>query len=525
MGATRDDITRLSACELARRIADGALSSIDAVEAHIARIEAVNPALNAVVVKRYDEARAEARLADERRRRGEPLGALHGVPITVKECLDLERTASTFGLPTRVAHRAQSDERHVARLRKAGAIMLGKTNVSQLLIYTEADNPLYGRTSNPWNAQRSSGGSSGGEAAIIAAGGSPLGLGTDIGGSVRVPATFCGIASLKPTSGRLPDPGRYSVPVGQRAIPSQVGVLARHVEDVALGIEVANGDRQPTGEPFIALGDFRGVDVSRLRIGYYDEDDTFETAPAVKRAVAEAAAILKKAGATVLAWSPPATLEALNLFGNILTADGGAGMSRAIAGNKRTPQVTQLLTAARLPLPLLRRARSLLRAVGQKGLARNLEMFGDHGTDHYWSCVEAQLDYQQRFADVLDHADGGPIDLILAPVCSLPAFTHGATRDLLTAGGYATLYNLLGYPAGVVPVTRVRSGEESARAMSRDLIVKLARKVEQGSKGLPVGVQVIARPWQEHLALAAMRAIETAARERPDFPLTPTDPR
>ncbi len=129
----------------------------------------------------------------------------------------------------------------------------------------------------------------------------------------------------------------------------------------------------------------------------------------------------------------------------------------------------------------------------------------------------AQAAYEKRFSEALRSAPGGPFDIILCPVCALPAFTHGASRDLLTAGAYAGLYNLLGYPAGSVPVTRVRADEESNRAPSGDLIEKLARKVEHGSAGLPIGVQVVARPWREHEALAVMQVIETAARQGVDF--------
>ena len=230
-------LTTLSATELASLIASGDVSSVEAVEAHIARIEKVNPALNAVVFKHYEAARAEARQADEKRVRKEPLGPLHGVPLTVKESLDLRDSPSTFGLPSRAGSRATEDDIYVARLRRAGGIILGKTNASQVLFFVETDNPLYGRTNNPWNLERSPGGSSGGQAAIIAAGGSPLGLATDIGGSIRVPATSCGIAGFKPTASRTPDAGRYSSPIGQQAIVSQVGVLARTVSDIQLGLE------------------------------------------------------------------------------------------------------------------------------------------------------------------------------------------------------------------------------------------------------------------------------------------------
>jgi fatty acid amide hydrolase len=511
-------LTNLSTGELAGLIARGEVSAVEAVEAHIERIEQVNAALNAVVVKRYEAARAEARQADDRRARGEAPGPLHGVPVTIKECLDLEGTPSTFGLSSRAKLRATQDDVSVARIREAGAIILGKTNVAQLLFYYESDNPLYGRTKNPWNLDRTPGGSSGGQAAIIAAGGSPLGLGTDIGGSLRVPATFCGIASLKPTAGRLPDAGRYSVPIGERAIVSQVGVLARRVADVALGLEVINGGRNPTAEPPMPLGDPGAVKVSRLRVAYYTDDGTFQVAPAVRRAVLEAAEVLRSCGAQVTAWTPPDVPQAAALWLGIMSADGGRGLKETLGRDTRDPRVAPFLFFAGRSRPTLTLLGGLLKALGQRGLAGSLGGFGHRDTAHYWQLVAAQMDYQQRFLQALDQAEGGPFDVILSPACGLPAYTHGSFRDLLTAGGYALLYNVLGYPAGVVPFTRVRSDEEVGRAPSRDVMQKAARNVELGSAGLPVGVQVVARPWREHVALAAMRAIEEAASKRSDYP-------
>lgn len=513
-----ETLTTLSATALAKMIASGDISSFEAIEAHIERIERVNPALNAVVVKRYDAARAEAKEADARRARGEKLPPLHGVPITIKECLDLAGTPSTFGLPSRAHHQAEQDDRYVARIREAGAIILGKTNVAQMLLYFESDNPVYGRSNNPWNLARTPGGSSGGQAAIIAAGGSPLGLGTDIGGSLRIPATFCGIVSLKPTSGRTPDAGRYSVPIGERAVVSQVGVLARTVADVALGTEIVNGGRNPDTEPPMPLGDPASVDVSRLRVAYYTEDGTFSPSPAARRAVLEATAVLKSRGAQITAWTPPDVSHAADLFFGILSADGARGYKQALGRGKKDPRVATLMFMAARSRPTLAALGGLLNLLGQPGMAGSIRNFGHHDTYHYWQLVEAQMAYQRRFLDTLDHSEGGPFDVILCPVCPLPAFTHGAARDVLTTGGCTILYNLLGYPAGVVPFTRVHPGEDAGRALSRDMVEKTERQVELGSLGLPVGVQVVARPWREHIALAAMRAIEEVASTHEDYP-------
>jgi fatty acid amide hydrolase len=510
-------LTACGAAELGRLIAAGNTSSAEAVDQHIARIEQVNPVLNAMTAERFEHARAEARAADERRRSGAPLPPLHGVPVTIKDCLDVQGMASTFGLPSRANHRAETDEVHVARLRAAGAIPLAKTNVAQALFFYESDNPLHGRTANPWNAERTPGGSSGGEAALIATGASPLGLGTDLGGSVRIPAAFTGIASIKPTAGRCDDLGRFSSPLGQRAIASQVGTLARNVEDVALGLEIINGGTRPEvpGQP---LGDWRQVDLSKLRVAYYTDDGTFAPAPAVARAVREAADIMRAGGAQVSEWTPPDVQHALDLVYGIYFADGMVSLKRRIGRDPCVPQLKQLIGLAGLPRPLVIAMRAMLRVVGQRSLADGLASFGHRDTAHYWDLVEAQIDYRDRFTQALDMGDGGPFDLILCPPCALPALTHGATKDLATVGAYACLYNLLGWPAGVVPVSRVRENEQVGRQPSRDAVNKVALRVEQGSAGLPVGVQVVARPWQEHIALAAMGVIESAARGRPGYP-------
>jgi len=515
---TQEALIRMAAGELVAAIRAGEVSAAEAVEAHIARIEAVNLTINAVVVKRYDEARAEARVADERRASGEPLGPLHGVPVTIKESLDLAGTPSTFGVTTRAKTLAERDDPYVARLRAAGAIVLGKTNVAQLLMYIESDNPVYDRTKNPWNLERAVGGSSGGQAAIIATGGSALGLGTDIGGSLRFPAAFCGVASLKPTAGRIPDEGLYSAHIGQQAIVSQVGPMAREVADLALALEIINGGRSPEVEPPRPLGDFADVDIGTLRVAYYTDDGTLAVAPSVRRAVVEAAGILAGRGARVSEWRPPNVRHALDLWLGIIAADGARHFASVLKGSKKHPSIASNIVLARRSRPTLAVIRGLLRLAGQRGTADLIRPFGHHDALHYFALVEQQQEYQRQFQQALDGDEGGPFDVIICPSAAVPAIPHGASRYLATAGGYNPLYNVLGYPAGIVPVSRVRPGEESTRRGSLDLVQRAARAAEQGSAGLPLGVQVVARPWREHVALAAMQTIQEGARTHDDYP-------
>lgn len=522
-GHGRDDPapTASSAVGLARMIADGKVSAVEVVDAHIARIDAVNRRLNAVVVERYAAARAEARAADAARSRGAELPPLHGVPITIKESLDLVGTASTFGLRNRIGDRAAKDDPYVARLRQAGAIVVGKTNLPQLMVFYESRNPVYGCTANPWDETRSCGGSTGGEAAIIAAGGSPLGLGNDIGGSLRVPAHFCGIASFKPTTPRTLDFMRMSDDPRHGPIVTTAGPLARDVRDLALALQLMNDVPNPLSSTPQPLGDWRSVDLGQVRIGFYTDDGTFTPSLAIKRAVREAAELLRSAGAQVAPWTPPDALAALDLYFRYLTSDGGALLRGLLGSDAAEPQLATLLGLARQPRRTLRVLEGAARLAGQHAIARNLRSFGYPATTHGDAMLAEIEMYRRRFADAMDRAEGGPIDIILCPPCALPAYTHGASARLGTAGAYALLYNLLTYPAGVVPVTRVRPNEEIGRVASFDLVERAARSVELGSAGMPVGVQIVARPWQDHVALAAMDALQQAAQQRDGYPRTP----
>ncbi len=514
----------MSASEMARQVADGRLTSSELVEAHIERIRVVNPRINALVIQRFGQARAEAAAVDQARQRGEPLGPLSGVPITVKECFYLTGTPATEGVHRFANEIHATDNPLVRRLRKAGAIVLGKTNLPQLMVLHEADNPVYGRTNNPWDLDRGSGGSSGGEAAIIAAGGSPLGLANDIGGSIRHPAHSCGICGLKPTTLRLTNAAVRDNLRGLEAIRPQSGPLARSVDDLYLAMRVLTAvepneiDVQAVPAP---LGDPAAVRVEGLRIGTWTDDGFFPASPALRRAVSDAADALRQRGAHVEPFTPPDITQAVRLFFNLVTADGAADARRVLGDSPRDRRIRQLVLLGSSPAWLRWILGSALGALGQRRTAFLLSAVGSCSADRYWQLCSKRSEYAESFFRKWSDAR---LDALLCPPHSLPAMRHGATGDLSLAASYCYWANVLGVPAGVVPATRVHAGEESDRPVNRDRVERAARASEAGSVGLPIGVQVAGRPWREDVVLAVMKALESHFQSQGDFPRTPVRP-
>jgi fatty acid amide hydrolase len=260
------------------------------------------------------------------------------------------------------------------------------------------------------------------------------------------------------------------------------------------------------------------VAVAGLRVAAYSDDGYFSASPAIRRAVDVASAALRDRGATVEPWTPPDVPSAVQLLFGIVGADGGRWARRAVEASERDPRIASLTRLAGLR-PSTRAALSgVLVAARQGRLASTLRSTGSRPAAEYWELVEARNRYRSAF---IERLDAGRFDAIICPPHALPALTHGASKYLLTAASYALLFNLLGMPAGVAPVTRVMPGEESDRRRSLDIVDRAARDVERHSTGLPVGVQVVARHWREDLVLAIMAAIEAAVRPRPDFPARP----
>jgi len=294
------DILHSSTVEQARSIRERKISAEELVNACIRRIEEVNPKLNAVVQLPAAAARAEARLLDAALARGEIKGPLHGVPFTLKDAIETAGIICTGGTLGRAHYAPAEDATVVKRLRAAGGILLGKTNCPEFGWAWESDNLIYGRTNNPYDPALSPGGSSGGESAIIAAGGSPFGLGSDAGGSVRFPAHCTGIASLKPTSGRVPRTGHFPGPGGTLDTLWQIGPLARFVEDLSLVLPViAGADWNDAAIVPMPLGDPRRVSLKGLRVAFHTDNGIAPPTPETVATVERAAQAIAASGMAV----------------------------------------------------------------------------------------------------------------------------------------------------------------------------------------------------------------------------------
>jgi amidase len=307
-------ITQLSAVALAAGIRNGSFSSTEGVQAYVQRIAEVNPSLNAIVQLGAEQALEQARAADEARAHGEPLGPLHGVPFTAKDVYETAGLIAAAGVEERAAYIPQRDATVIARLRCAGGILLGKTNCPPYGGGGESSNPVYGRTNNPYRLDHTPGGSSGGEAAIIAVGGSPCGVGSDSGGSIRLPAHYCGIAGLRPTVGRVPNTGVFCQPGGLSDPRTTCGPMARYVKDLAIMLPIIAGeDGCDSGVVPVPLGDYRSVNLKELRAAWYTDDGLMSPTAATASTVSAVTQILSAAGVKMEERWPAGIEDALDI--------------------------------------------------------------------------------------------------------------------------------------------------------------------------------------------------------------------
>ena len=462
-----NDVVLAPAARQLELVRTGKLSVAELAEAHIQQIERLNPELNAFADFDAERVRAQARQLDAA---SGPRGALHGLPVTLKSSIATAGYRCEIGSLLHKGEIPAQDAEVVARLRAAGALILGTTNCPEFLMAYETANLLHGRTRNPWDLDRTPGGSSGGESAAIAAGMSAAGLGSDSGGSVRVPAHFTSICSLKPTPGRIPGRGHLPPCVGPFSILGAIGPMARTIGDVALLFKSLSGhDPLDPVSPPIALRDPSSDELRTKAIGFFEDDGLVPVTPETRAAVNDAARALREAGFRVEPFRPR-TLEPLRkLWWKFFVQCGAMFYEPEIRGNrgKLSPIFNEFLGIAEAAGPLT--ATELLNA---------------------W----AELDVLR--AKTLSEMSEYPV--LLCPVASIPAFRQnerawtidGKSVEYFDAMRYTQWFNALACPAAVIPVGA-------------------------SLEGLPIGVQIVARPFEDEVALGVAAVVDAAFGYRP----------
>jgi Asp-tRNA(Asn)/Glu-tRNA(Gln) amidotransferase A subunit family amidase len=456
-----------SLVELAGLVRSRKLSPVELIGLHLTRIEQLNPKLNAFVhidTRRAMDAARAAEVSLASKAAPDTFGPLFGVPLSVKSSMDVAGWRCECGSALRRNYVATEDAPLVARLRAAGAILLGNTNVPEFLMAYETDNSLYGPTNNPWDLARTPGGSSGGEAAAIAAGCSAGGVGSDGGGSIRIPAHFTGICGLKPTPGRIPSTGHYPASAGPFAQLGVVGPMARTVSDVAQLFEVMAGPdpRDPASAP-VPLRKWTDGEIRKLGIAYFEDDGVTPVTTETASAVRTAADALRQQGFQVEAWRPQNLERVGQLWWNLFGRAVQTAFEPTVRGKENELSPMHRAWRAHVALqPPLDGQEWFNTLIGRDALRGKL------------------LEQMEKFP------------ILLSPVCAIPAFRHGEREwqvqgrkvEYLKAMSYSQWFNLLGNPAAVVPVGK-------------------------SPEGLPIGVQLAGRPWEDEAVLAIAARIES----------------
>ena len=445
------DVIGKSLTEIAELIRRRDVSPVEVAQAHLDQISRLNRELNAIVTLAPD-VMDQARTAEAAMMRGDGVEALHGVPITVKDTIETAGLRTTSGSRMRAEHVPQRDAPVVARLKAAGAIVLGKTNAAEMAMDYTADNPVFGRTNHPLSPNLTPGGSSGGEAVAIATGMSPGGLGSDLAGSIRIPAHFCGVTGLKPTTGRVPGEGQFPTSTGPYSLGAVVGPLARRIHDLRLMLSAISDDPVVTHE------------VRGSRVAWYTDDGIAPVTEETARAVATAAKAFGDAGLTCEERRPPHVERGYEMWLKLFSRASVVQLRKAYAGRESEGGSFvswRLSTADDNPPPTL---------------------------DEY---IAGWMERDRLREELLGLMQTTP--LILAPVGATPAYAHdtlkvtvrGSTMGTFRAFSYAQTFNVFDLPVVTVPAGR-------------------------SSDGLPIGVQIVGRPYAEDVVLAAAEIIEQA---------------
>jgi len=515
LSESRQLIVAMEVEALLAALRSGEVSPQEVLEAFQAKALVVDRDINAIcdfIVEATDWAANLANLPEGQR------GPLFGLPVSVKECFLVKGYDATIGLAQYIDKPAAEDCHFVAALKELGAVPFCLTNVPQTMVSYACSNPVFGATENPWCKGRSPGGSSGGEAALIAAGGSLLGIGSDVGGSLRIPAHFSGCVGLKPTTSasRIYEGGRRAgVGAGSKSVRtgfySAAGFMASSVSGIEIGMRALLTDAHT-----MAARDWRVAPLPwikslasperKLKIGYYLDDGIFPPTPGVVRAVQEVVDLLKKDGHQVELWQPPGLEEIFNAFVQLLLADKGFHFLRTMK-NEEIDEAIEVNAMNFKSPPKLKKVMALLFRLVSKKLSF-LWSAGAEMSHEGW----VQNAHKDRLIYQLTSAwEKSGLDVLLCPAFAMPAAPNALCSRLLPAASYTCVYNLVGCPAGIVPVTRETAEDQAGLAnypVGSDFLHRVARNATIGAEGCPIGVQVVGRHYQEEMVIHAMKEVE-----------------
>ncbi|MEE4243817.1 MAG: amidase family protein [Kangiellaceae bacterium] len=460
-----------------------------------------NSSLNAMPVPFFREAQLTAHHQDRAYAVTGVTGDLHGLPITVKECFDIKGSPTTFGLISRKSDYPDQDDIYVQALKASGAVVMGKTNVAQLLAYTETSNKLYGRTHHPQNEAYSCGGSSGGEAALVGAGLSALGIGTDIGGSVRIPAALCGACSIKPTTKRLIDKTRAPELQQKLPIKSVVGPISQDAFTLHSALSIMN-NAAAAHWPVKPLRDYRDNDISRMKIGYFIDDGIFPVANSVRDAVEIAVERLSGLGAEIVEYRFPDLTEAEDIFYGIMSIDNAKHLFDHLESEPADENLARLQAMSKLPRFLIGITATLMKVFGQAHQGRVLSLLGRYSEQDIPQLEKAMANYTNKVKQSMATTEIGALDAVLSPILPVSGYLHNSFREMGLGGSYSLVNNLTGFPAGVACVGTVSEQSAGEPFGIIDGAERRAKACSKGAVGLPKAVQITANPWREDIILA-----------------------
>ena len=505
-------VLSLTVTELSAHIKSGKLTSVEIVSTYIKRALTIGRVLHLTAEECFEQALSEAYKCDQETANGHSRGLLHGIPISVKEHYGMKGYTSACGLTWKLDYPDTEDAVLVQLLVDQGAIPFVRSNVCQAMMWIESSNKLYGRADNPWNTSRTTGGSSSGEGGLVASRSSPLGIGSDIGGSVRIPSHFCGVYGFKPCPKRFSIKGIKTIPNTEfegfeSTVKGSFGPIGRCVDDLALVIRSWFNEKAFEYDPTVVPLKFNESDFGnskRLRIGYYTHLNGYPVADCIKNAILKCAELLSEE-CEMVPYTIPHTSELMKSFFEAYTGNAEAEfVGRELNGEDPEPFFEGAIYSINHPY-LFKLQLTLLSQFGNQRLADYL----DNGSNF------SSLEYVDRFQSTQDlvHlviADWSKqeLDAVICPIYGMVATPHNATVEVGPCLGYSYIMNVLAFPAGVVPVGTVKEGENYYKDEYDDLLTKACSSVMENSQGLPYSIQVVGLPYKDETVLNVMKKIE-----------------